>query len=333
MHTRRSAILTLSAAMTTLATRTRRSLAASPFDGQTITYIVATKAGGGYDTMGRLVAKYLEKHLEGVEVRVKNMPGGSHVVGALEIFNAAPDALTIGTFNSGLLYAQLLGELSPPLDLQKFNWIGKAAIETRVLVAGANTPFNTVDDLRQIGRPIRCAASGVRAASYFDTAILAKALGFAVDIIPGFEGKEGELSLMRGEIDCIVGSASALLPFVRNGFGRAIVQVGDSTGSDIPEANSFAGTDDAKALIALVSSQAQLSRLTAAPPGTDPLRLAALRKAYMEALSDPKFLEDASTLDLPIAPMDGEQVAAAVNKALNPKNELIAEIKQLLPAE
>lgn len=333
MHTRRSAILTLSAAMTALATTTGQSLAANPFEGQTITYVVATKAGGGYDTMGRLVAKYLEKYLEGAEVRVKNVPGGSHVVGALEIFNAPPDGLTIGTFNSGLLYAQLMGELKPPLDLRRFDWVGKAAIETRVLVAGANTPFNTVDDLRKIGRPVKCAASGLKAAAYFDTVILAKALDFTVDIIPGFQGKEGELSLMRGEIDCIVGSASALLPFVKNGFGRAIVEVGDGTGSNIPNANDFAETDDAKALIALIGAQAKLSRLTAASPGTEPARLEALRKAYMEALSDPKFLEEASTLDLPIAPMDGEQVAAAVRKALNPKHELIAAIKQLLPAE
>ncbi|WP_395689947.1 Bug family tripartite tricarboxylate transporter substrate binding protein [Aestuariivirga sp.] len=333
MLTRRTAILSLSAAVTSLATGSGLSLAESSFDGQTITYIVATKAGGGYDTMARLVAKYLEKYLEGTGVRVKNVSGGGHVVGALEIFNAAPDGLTIGTFNSGLLYAQFLGQLKPPLDLHRFEWIGKAAVETRLLVSGADTPFYTLDDLRQVGRPIRCAASGVRSASYFDTVILARALDFAVKIIPGFEGKEGELSLMRGEVDCIVGSGSALLPFVRNGFGRAIVQVGGGTGSTIPEAKNFARTNDAKSLIDLIGFQAQLSRLTAAPPGTNPLRLAALRKAYMEALSDPKFLEEASMLDLPIAPMDGKHVAAAVKQALNPKLELIAEIKKLLPSE
>src|SRR4029079_12296662 len=41
------------------------------FDGKTITYIVATKPGGGYDTMGRLVARYLEKQLPGSTIIVK----------------------------------------------------------------------------------------------------------------------------------------------------------------------------------------------------------------------------------------------------------------------
>ncbi|HEV8389242.1 MAG TPA: hypothetical protein VGQ35_05335, partial [Dongiaceae bacterium] len=33
------------------------------FDGRTVTYIVATDPGGGYDTNGRLVAEYMQKHL------------------------------------------------------------------------------------------------------------------------------------------------------------------------------------------------------------------------------------------------------------------------------
>ena len=33
------------------------------FNGKTITYIVATSPGGGYDTYGRLIARYLQIHL------------------------------------------------------------------------------------------------------------------------------------------------------------------------------------------------------------------------------------------------------------------------------
>ena len=35
------------------------------FAGKTITYIVATKPGGGYDTYARLIATYLETLLSG----------------------------------------------------------------------------------------------------------------------------------------------------------------------------------------------------------------------------------------------------------------------------
>ena len=45
------------------------------YKGKTVTYIVATAPGGGYDTYGRLVAEYMQKHLPGSTFVVKNMPG------------------------------------------------------------------------------------------------------------------------------------------------------------------------------------------------------------------------------------------------------------------
>jgi tripartite-type tricarboxylate transporter receptor subunit TctC len=52
------------------------------YKGKTITYIVATPPGGGYDFWGRLVAEYMQKYLPGSTVVVKNMPGAGHLVGA-----------------------------------------------------------------------------------------------------------------------------------------------------------------------------------------------------------------------------------------------------------
>ena len=41
----------------------RAQTAAEFYKGKTLTYIIATKPGGGYDTYGRLTAKYMAKHL------------------------------------------------------------------------------------------------------------------------------------------------------------------------------------------------------------------------------------------------------------------------------
>src|SRR6188768_659985 len=49
--------------------------AAEFFRGKTMIYVVCTSPGGGYDTYGRLVARYLEKHLPVAHVLVKNVPG------------------------------------------------------------------------------------------------------------------------------------------------------------------------------------------------------------------------------------------------------------------
>ena len=103
------------------------------YKGKTVTYIVATAPGGGYDLYGRLVAEYMQKYLPGSTFVVKNMPGAGHLVGTNTIYASRPDGLTIGTFNTGLIYNQLIKADGAKFDLTKMSWIGKAATEPRVV--------------------------------------------------------------------------------------------------------------------------------------------------------------------------------------------------------
>src|SRR4051812_27944342 len=79
------------------------------YKGKTVNYIVATAPGGGYDTNGRLIAQFMQKHLPGSTFVVQNMPGAGHLIGANFIYASDPDGLTFGTFNTGLIYSQLAG--------------------------------------------------------------------------------------------------------------------------------------------------------------------------------------------------------------------------------
>ena len=94
------------------------------FKDKTVNYIVATAPGGGYDTYGRLVAEYMQKYLPGSTFVVKNVPGAGHLVGTNSIYASRPDGLTIGTFNTGLIYNQLVGLEGVRFDLTKMSWIG-----------------------------------------------------------------------------------------------------------------------------------------------------------------------------------------------------------------
>ena len=76
-------------------------LAASPapaqtgadfYKGKTVTYIVATSPGGGYDLYGRLVAEFMQKYLPGSTFVVKNLPGAGHLVGTNTIYASSPTA-------------------------------------------------------------------------------------------------------------------------------------------------------------------------------------------------------------------------------------------------
>src|SRR3954471_547589 len=113
------------------------------FKGKTVTYIVATAPGGGYDLYGRLVAEYMQKYLPGSTFIVKNVPGAGNLIGTNLLYASKADGLTIGTFNTGLIYAQMVGREGIRFDLTKLSWIGKSSSDPRVITINAKSPIKS----------------------------------------------------------------------------------------------------------------------------------------------------------------------------------------------
>jgi tripartite-type tricarboxylate transporter receptor subunit TctC len=302
------------------------------YAGRTLTYIVATDPGGMYDTYGRLVGRYLQKHLGLRAVAIRNVPGGGHIRGANEIAAARPDGLTLGTFNSGLIYAQLLGREGVRVDLRRLSWVGKAGGEPRVLVTSNRTPLRTVQDLRALGRPVLLANSGFGNEGYHDSVLLAHALGFEVRFVFGLALRAAQLSMLRGEVEGHVGSASGYHTFVESGYGTVVVRVGDdlATGGNAPDARALVADPHAAQLLDLVAGLSAVMRWTAGPDGIPERRVAALRTAYMAALADTALLEEAQALGIPIRPLDGASLAAEVERLLAQPPEVVARIADIL---
>ncbi len=301
------------------------------FDGKTITYIVASKPGGGYDTYGRLIAEFLEKHLPGAEVRVQNVPGAGHIVGLNQLSVAPADGLTIGTFNTGLIYAQLLERPGMRVDLRDLDWIGKAASGARVLIVSGQSGITSLDDLRNRTTPALFASDGVGSAAFTETAFLSRSLNLDVKIVTGYSGQEEELAMLRGEVHGKVGSYSSLRPFIDNGHGRILLRIGsgETLGGDVPAASNLVGGPTGQSIIAVMETLAEMGRLTAAPGGVPAARLEALRQAYAAALADPDLLARAAKLRIPIDPLQGDVVAQRVAAALNQPPEVVELMRVL----
>jgi tripartite-type tricarboxylate transporter receptor subunit TctC len=303
------------------------------YSGENVNYIVTTNPGGGYDAYARLIAKYLVKYLGADNVIINNIPGAGHIVGTNTLWKSKPDGFTLGTFNAGLIYNQIIHRSTLQFDIGKFSWIGKAAGEPRSLVVAAQCPYETFDDLMAAEEVIKVASAGIGAASYADTKLLAEAFDLNVDIIPGFEGNEGEMSMMRGEVCAQFGTTSSTQPFVDSGGGHFVLSVGGDI-EGVPRATEYAKTDKAKSIISLMSALTQLGRVTAAPPGMDPVLLEKIRAAYKSALEDPELLAEAEMMKLPIEPTFGDDVTQLVLNALNQTPETEAIISQAVnPAQ
>ena len=302
------------------------------FKGKTVTYIVTTSPGGGYDTYGRLIAEYMQRHLPESTFVVKNIPGAGHMIGTNTIYGSKPDGLTIGTFNTGLIYTQLIGQDAVRFDLAKMSWIGKAATEPRVIVIAQQSPIRTYQDLAEQKQAVNFAAAGIGSASYVETVMLTNVLNLPIRLLTGYNGNEDQLAMRRNEIVGTLSARSTWDPFVNNGFGRYIAQIG-GTHKDVPQLASLVTDPDAKTLIALIQSQGDVSRLTAGPPGIPDDRLQALRAAYRKAMEDKELLAKMEKLGLPVDPAYGDDVLMAIKAALNQKPETVKLLDEALKSK
>ena len=302
------------------------------YQGKNVTYIVATNAGGGYDAYARLIGGYLEEYLNADHVLIRNVPGAGHIVGANTLARSKPDGLTIGTFNAGLIYGQLLGKKAMRFDLREFGWIGKAAGEPRTVIVSTKCQIKTIEDIIAADEPVIFAGAGIGSASYADTRLLSEALGLNTKIIPGYGGTEGEMAMMRGEICGQVASTSSVQGFVDAGYASYILTVGGDI-DGVPNAMEYAKDERAKGIVELISAMAQLGRITAAPPGIPEEQLNDLREAYKAALQDPALLAEADKKGRPIDPAYGDDVKQLVIAALDQTPETIQIIRKSLNAE
>ncbi len=278
-----------------------------------------------------MIATYLEKHLPGATIKVNNVPGAGHLVGLNQMSIARPDGLTIGTFNTGLIYAQLLQRPGMRVDLRPLSWIGKAASDPRILVVSTQSGITAIDGLRNRSSPALFASAGVGSAAHNETLLLSNALDLDVKLVTGFGGGEGELALMRGELQGMLGSYSSLKPFVDAGSGRILLGIGGGgvLGSAVPSAIDMVGSGTGRGVITVVQTLTEMGRLTAGPEGIPPARLAALREAYAAALADPELQAAANKLKKPIDPLPGATVAERIAAALNQPADVVAKLREL----
>jgi tripartite-type tricarboxylate transporter receptor subunit TctC len=283
------------------------------FIGKRLTYVVATKPGGGYDQYARLISRHLPRHLGVKSVVIRNVPGASHLIGLQQLFTAEPDGLTIGTFNTGLVAG--LRQTSLDYRLSRLSWIGKAAAEPRVFIVPVNSALQRFEDLRDRDQPTLVATSGKLSASNLEVELIAGAFGLHTRNVHGFSGPDTDLAILRGDVEGALVSLSSAHNLIGNDQARPLFFIGDPGAlpgiETLTEVASTAGEQlVAERLLAL----SKLGRLSAGPPGIPAARLDQLRQAYLNTLRDPALLEEAKRLRLPIEPWGGEQVAAAIEQ-------------------
>ncbi len=125
-----------------LAAPTWRDAMAEEYPSRTVSLVVAYPAGGGVDTVGRVIAQKLSEAL-GQQVMVVNRPGGGSVIGTREVARAQPDGYTLLLMVTGAALAT-----NPGYDVEKdFEAISLVASVPVVLMSNPSVPARSVAEV------------------------------------------------------------------------------------------------------------------------------------------------------------------------------------------
>ena len=295
------------------------------YRGKNVTYIVATGPGGGHDFYGRLAARHMEKQLPGSTFVVRNVPGAGHLIGANTIYGSKPDGLTIGTFSTGITVSQIIGKEGIRFDMTKMSWVGKGATDTRVLLLTEKAGFKDFNDLKNSKREIKLSTAGVGTGAYNETLIIARAFDLPFRAMLGYSGSERAMGMMRGEIDGVIGGESSVEEVGGLAGGKFLLAFGDILNT--PNARQFVTNETQRKVVDLIEGQGVIYRLCAGPPNIPPLRLAALRQAFMAAYQSKELQAEAGKR--PVEPLGGEKVAQMIADVINQPPEIVALLKGL----
>ena len=200
--------------------------AAAFFKGKTVRIVVGYSPGGGYDALARLITHPLEKRL-GATVIVENKPGAGGLGALNSLTHDNPDGLRTMLLNGeGAALAQIVDLPGMKFDMATLGVLARVSYENRILLAGAKTPFHSIDGFEKATSPV-VFGSGGRIDGMGDMAqIFCRAMKIPCKLVIGYPGSNDvTMALRRGEVNAQVTSESQTAMMVRSDsdIGRVLV--------------------------------------------------------------------------------------------------------------
>jgi tripartite-type tricarboxylate transporter receptor subunit TctC len=313
--------------------------AASFYRGKTVTVVIASAAGGGFDAYGRLVARHIGAHIPGTpNVIPQNLPGAAGANAASYVVGVAPkDGTVIGAIHPGNIIEPVLGDKRKVrFDPNAFQYIGNANSDVYVCVTRTDAPAKTFAEA--LSKELIMGSGGEAASTKDFPVMLTNVLGAKFKMILGYSGnRDVQLAIEKGEIhgECGAGWSSVLSAhpdWFKNNLVRVLVQEASVGHPDldrlgVPKTVDFAKTPEQRAVLDLVYSQERFGRPYIMAPETPTDRVAMMRKAFIDTFNDSAFLAEAKRMNLDVSPTTGEETQALVRKVFATPADIVEKAK------
>lgn len=292
-------------------------------DGESVTIVVPSEPGGGFDVEARLLQPELQDVLQkqtgtNVTVRVENAPGGDGRIGAQRVFEAGPDDNLVWYYFTNTLVgsefedgerATYQSEKFVPLAVWGY---GPSAFVLPKEVEGLEE--RTIEGLsaRSEERPLLIGGVGLdRELAIMKLLLEEEGLPFAYEIVEGSGTSDTVSFLLRGDIEVGYSTGSGLRPFVEEEPSlEFMVTTACETDPAIPDVPTIveAGWPNA----ATICQSQTVPRVFLGGPKMPQAKADQLTEALTTVLEDPEFQATAEEAERFVQPGGAEEARDAI---------------------
>lgn len=291
------------------------------FPSRPIKIVVCVPAGGGVDTVARVVAKELQEKL-GQPVVVENRAGAAGNIGADFVFHAKPDGYTLLAAQPAPLTVNPLLYKDMAFDPSKFVPVGIMTSAPNVLMVRANFPAKTAQEFLAYAKAnpgkINFGSQGIGTTSHLTTALFEERTGTSMVHVP-FKGTAPALNaLIGGYIDMIFMELASANKLAKGGQARILAVATDKRIPSLPDVPTFEE-------IGVKGFESSTWNAIAAPPGTPPEIVEKLNDAVTDALNSPGAVDLFHKLNLQPEPGSPSQAASFIHAQTALWSDVIAK--------
>jgi len=284
--------------------------AAQDYPTRPITLVVPYAAGGGNDTMARIVADKMSRIL-GQQIVIENKGGAGGSIATRQVAKAAPDGYTLGLGGTGTLAINPTLYQNVGYDPRKdFAPVGLIATSALVVLVNPSVPAHSIAELIALAKQkpgeLNYASAGPGSGIHLGSELLAYMAGIKLTHIP-YKGSAPALTdLLGGHVAIYFSSLPPAIGLVKDGKVRALAVTGPTRSPIFPDLPTVAEA-------ALPGYETVLHYGIVAPAGTPRPIIEKLNAALNAALADKEVRERIATDGAEPLPTTPEQYAADID--------------------
>ncbi len=295
--------------------------AAAKYPNRPIRIIVCVPAGGGVDTVTRIVADGLQKRL-GQPVVVENRAGAAGNIGAEAVFTSDPDGYTLLAAQPSPLTVNPLLYKTMAFDPAQFVPVAIMTTVANVLLVRPDFPAKTAQEFIAYAKAnpgkINYASQGIGTTSHLTAALFEKVTGTKLVHVP-YKGTAPALNdIIASHVDFIFMELASAIKLHQAGKARIIAV---ATAKRIPNLPDIPTLDEA----GVKGFESGTWNAIAAPPKTPAAIVAKLNKTVNEVLKSPDVQDKFSKINLHAAGGTPAEAAAFIKKETQVWGEVIKE--------